>query len=74
MESKAREEANRIVDMFSDGANLIFENETIQCAIIHVEGIVKALSKIKDLHVIGNSLLNEIEFYQEVKQELNNML
>tara|TARA_R110000765_G_scaffold93781_7_gene176838 strand:+ start:27168 stop:27404 length:237 start_codon:yes stop_codon:yes gene_type:complete len=71
MESKSKEEAGRIVEMFYPltytGAIKPYSNkDSLRCAIIHVEGIIDALSEIKDLHVVGNSLINEIERWQEV--------
>jgi hypothetical protein len=74
MENKAREEAHRIIDMFSDGANLIFEDELIQCALIYVEGIVKEINDIEIRYYTDEYALQKIIHWQEVKQELNKML
>ena len=78
--SKAKKEAERIVEMYWDDfcpkdhfpnnnycqCNSLTQIQAIQCALIYVEGIIEALSEIKDIHVIGNSLIDEIENWQEV--------
>ena len=45
-----------------------------QCALIAVDEIVKTLNKdIKDINVVGNVLLDLIEYWQEVKQEIEKL-
>ena len=45
-----------------------------QCAIIHVNGIIDVLNKeIRDIDVAGNILLDLIEKYRNVFNEINKM-
>ena len=42
-----------------------------QCALIAVDEIIETLNKdIRDIDVVGNILLDLIEYWQEVKQEI----
>ena len=43
----------------------------IQCALICVEEINNSLQNIPDLQVSGNVLLDQIKYYQKVKEEIN---
>ena len=43
-----------------------------KCALICVDEINNALQNISALQVIGNVLLDQIKYYQEVKQEITN--
>jgi hypothetical protein len=40
-----------------------------QCALIAVDEIIKVLYSLK----FGNALSDEIEYYEQVKQEINNL-
>jgi len=86
MESK--EKAKELLDRFikyaeSDWLNSgLLEQETIsntiifnakKSALICVDEINKALQNIPDLQVSGNVLLDQIKYYQEVKQEIINL-
>ena len=45
-----------------------------QCALIAVDEIILTLNKdITDLNVVGNVLLDLIEYWQEVKQEIEKL-
>jgi len=44
----------------------------IDCAISDVQETLNALNEIPELDHIGNSLLYKIEYYQEIKEILNN--
>ena len=66
MESKVKEEAERIVEMYGEVINSITSKPLKQSALIHVEGIIEALE--------DNQVYNSAIFWQEVKQELKKML
>ena len=83
-----KEKAKELVDGFkkyveSDWLNSDFlEQKTIsntilfnakQCALLCVDEIDNALQNISTLQVIGNVLLDQIKYYQEVKQEIINL-
>jgi len=44
-----------------------------RCAIIACKNTIKALHDMPDLNVVGNVLLNQIEYYREVENELNEL-
>ena len=83
-----KEKAKELLDRFikyaeSDWLNSgLLEQETIsntiifnakKSALICVDEINKALQNIPDLQVSGNVLLDQIKYYQEVKQEIINL-
>ena len=48
--------------------------EAVQCAIVTVDEIIRTLNEdIRDLDVRGNMLLDLIEYWIKVKQELKNL-
>lgn len=48
--------------------------EAVQCAIVTVDEIIRTLNEdIRDLDVRGNVLLDLIEYWIKVKQELKNL-
>ena len=81
IESKAKQEAERIVDIYDDAVqdalNYIYNDKrAIKCALIQVERIIDELKEFEN-SLSGYGLLKikgRISFMQEVKQELNKML
>lgn len=71
-----KEKAKKIFDyMFyakdKDGSYSVNVDRAKQCALIAVYEIINTLnSDIRDLDVRGNILLDLIEFWKEVKQEI----
>ena len=80
MESKAKEEADRIVDMYWDDfcpknhfpnnnyceCNSLTERQATQCAIIHVEGIIKEINDIEVRYYTEEYSLQKLIHWQEV--------
>jgi hypothetical protein len=78
--SKEEQEAERIINLFWDDfcpkdnypnnnfcdCNSLTQSQAIQCAIIHVEGIIKEINKY------SNSDLADIQGWQEVLTILRN--
>lgn len=61
------------VVMWAGDANTVHEN-CKQCAIISVDEIINTLNyDIKDIDVRGNILLNLIDYWQEVKKEIEKL-
>ena len=60
--------AKELVDKFS-AVPLLDSYEAKQCALIAVEEILNTLYSIP----FGNALDNELEYYQEVKQEIEKL-
>jgi len=66
----AVEKAQELVDKFmphSTGNSN--SNEAIECAVITVDEILEVLYSLK----LGNALYEEIEYWQQVKHEINNL-
>jgi hypothetical protein len=76
---KAKEKAKELVEKFmpfiagADRYNTTLGIYDIdiskQCALIAVDEIIKVLYSLK----FGNALSDEIEYYEQVKQEINNL-
>lgn len=75
------EEANRILHEYrvllmdegdDFGEEILVSMLSKKMAIIHVNGIIEAFSNISDLKVVGSYLLNEIDYWKEVKQIIKN--
>ena len=78
-----KEKANELVNSF----RIILMNEdtdcgneilctliSIKCALIAVDEIIKTLNEdIKDINVVGNILLDLIDYWQQVKQEIEKL-
>ena len=85
--SKAKDEADRLVEMYWDDfcpqnhfpnnnfceCNSLTQWQAIQCALIHVEGIIELLHH-NDIYKEMLNWDNMDDYWQEVKQELNKML
>jgi hypothetical protein len=57
-----------------DGISMIDTIQAKLCAIVAVDEILLTLNKdIRDLDVVGNVLLDLIEYWQEVKKEIENI-
>ncbi len=57
-----------------DGISMIDTIQAKLCAIVAVDEILLTLNKdIRDLDVVGNVLLDLIEYWQEVKKEIENL-
>lgn len=60
-------------DIISVTINKRRYDESKQCALICVDETIEALNKIPDLKVSGNVLLNEIENWRSIKQEIQKL-
>ena len=81
VETKAKEEAERLVIMFRNtisNCNPLddFTNTIIKCALIHVEGIIDEMNEFENSFsgYGGLKMKTRISQLKEVKQELNKML
>jgi len=73
---KPKEKAKELISKFTflktpESDNKFYNPK--QCALICVDEINNALQNISSLQVIGNVLLDQIKYYQEVKQEITNL-
>jgi len=73
-----KEKAKELVERFKivrlkEGKSKLTDISSKRCALICVYEINNALQNIPDLQVIGNVLLDQIKYYQEVKQEIMNL-
>ena len=68
-----KEEAKKLVDKIHLTNKLINYDRAKTIALLCVDEIDNALQNISALHVIGNVLLDQIKYYQEVKQEIINL-
>ena len=78
-----KEKAEKLVDKFSphsycgaceEDDERMRDYHSKQCAIIAVDEIINTLNKdIRDIDVVGNILLDLIEYWQEVKQEIEKL-
>jgi hypothetical protein len=64
---KAKEKAKELFDKMQ--VNAIYKSKSKDCALISVDEIIKVLYSLK----FGNALSDEIEYYEQVKQEINNL-
>lgn len=64
MQQPAKEKAQEILEKFIPLCGM--EMTEVQCALIEVNAIIEVLYSLK----FGNALSEEIEYYEEVKQEL----
>ncbi len=75
-QSTAQEKAKELINTFMEFTPAGEELEFLyakKCAAIHVNGIIEVLNKeIRDIDVAGNVLLDLIEKYREVLNEINN--
>jgi len=75
---EAKEKAYNLVNSFfrlrpsKDNLRAVLVDQCIaeKSALICVDEINNALQKIPDIQVAGNVLLDQIKYYQEVKQEI----
>ena len=68
-----KEKAKELVDKIHITNKLINYDRAKAIALICVDEINNALQNIPDLQVSGNVLLDQIKYYQEVKQEIINL-
>ena len=75
IKEKAKELFNKYADEFNfDDTYRGYREQSKQCALIAVDEIINTLnSDIRDLDVRGNILLDLIEYWREVKQEIENL-
>jgi len=66
---KAKELILKFTFLTPEGDNKFYN--PIQCALICVDEINNSLQNIPDLQVSGNVLLDQIKYYQKVKEEIN---
>jgi hypothetical protein len=66
MEQPAAEKAKDIIEKYIPFCGM--EMTEIQCALVEVNAIIDVLYSLK----FGNALSEEIEYYENVKQELIN--
>ena len=64
-----KDKAKELVDKFTV-VGLQQRNEGIQCAIIHVDQMIKKLVELSDGKF---TYINDVQYYQEVKQEIENL-
>jgi flagellin-specific chaperone FliS len=63
------------LDESEPGTVDIISISSINCALIAVDEIINTLNNdIKDINVVGNVLLDLIEYWEQVKQEISNRL
>ena len=81
MESKEKQEAERIVKLFYPltytAAIIPYSNQdALRCALIHVEGIINEMNEFENSFsgYGGLKMKTRISQLKEVKQELNKML
>jgi hypothetical protein len=67
MEKTEKEKAQEIVEKYIPFCGM--EMTEVQCALVEVNAIIKVLYSLK----FGNALSEEIEYYENVKQELINL-
>ena len=77
---EAKEKAKELRDKFIESTKVFYQNEwktdlseSKKCALICVEEINNALKKIPEIQVSGNLLLDQIKYYQKVKEEISNL-
>jgi len=72
-----KEKANDILDNFwlmDKVEPMLTEEQAKQCTLIAVDEIINTLNKdIRDIDVVGNILLDLIEYWNEVKQEIEKL-
>ena len=74
-----KEKARGLVKRFKivrlkEGKSKLTDISSKRCALLCVDEIDNALQNIPDLQVSGNVLLDQIKYYQEVKQEINHLI
>ena len=68
MKPKPKEKAEELVDKFKYESKHYLMLDAEKCALIAVEEILNTLYSIP----FGNALDNELEYWEEVKQEIKN--
>ncbi len=76
-----KEKAEELVEMFMNirkqklaDYSIIYHPTSKQCTLIAVNEILLTLNKdIRDLDVVGNVLLDLIDYWNEVKQEIEQL-
>jgi len=64
-----KEKAEELIDIFTFNCRECdYEDNAHQCALMAVEEILNALYSLR----FGNALDNELEYWEEVKQEIEN--
>ena len=67
-----KEKAKELIDKFLDQSLWMYQAKG--CALIAVDEIIKTLNEdIKDINVVGNVLLDLIEYWKQVKQEIEKL-
>lgn len=68
-----KEKAKQLVEKYSELVD-DYHRPSKQCSLIAVDEIIRTLNEdIRDLDVRGNVLLDLIEYWKEVKQELEKL-
>lgn len=67
MEKTEKEKAKEIIEKYIPFCGM--EMTEIQCALVEVNAIIDVLYSLK----FGNALSEEIEYYENVKQEINKL-
>ena len=72
---KAKELYNKYADEFNfDDTYRSYREQSKQCALISVDETIRTLNEdIRDLDVRGNILLDLIDYWREVKQEIEKL-
>ena len=72
---KAKELYNKYADEFNfDDTYRSYREQSKQCALIAVDETIRTLNEdIRDLDVRGNILLDLIDYWREVKQEIEKL-
>jgi hypothetical protein len=75
IKDKAKELYNKYADEFNfDDTYRGYREQSKQCALIAIDEIINTLnSDIRDLDVRGNILLDLIEYWREIKQEIEKL-
>ena len=70
----SKEKAEELVhDYYSNIMDIDFDDAR-QCALIAVDEILETLNEdIKDINVVGNVLLDLIEYWQDVEKEIEKL-
>ena len=70
----AKDKARELIDMFLDINKFVNPNwrkeNAKQCALICVDEIIDVLQNIPDIYCKGNIILDAIQYWEEVKQEI----
>ena len=63
-----KEKAKQIYDKINPYSHC--KTDTYKLSYLLIDEIIKALESLPDLQIVGNILLDNIVFWQEVKQEI----